>query len=78
MKLTEIDQSIAWHEAQIKQLEEQRREIINKSQRKVKYAGAWYSVQQVNDCGCYVNQHHYPVMFLLWSDIEDKRGFDDE
>lgn len=78
MKLSEIDQSIAWHEAQIKQLEGQRREIINKSQRKVKYRGAWYSVQQENDLGCYITMYHYPVMFVLWDEVGDKQGFDDE
>lgn len=78
MKLSEIDKSIAWHEAQIKQLEERRRELINKAQRKVKYAGAWFLVQQTNDHGCYVNQQHYPVMFIAWDEVEDKQGFDDE
>ncbi|QDH85548.1 hypothetical protein [Proteus phage vB_PmiP_RS51pmB] len=78
MKLSEIDQSIAWHEAQIKQLEEKRREVINKAQRKVKFAGVWLLVQQTNDYGCYVSQQHYPVMFISWDEVEDKQGFDDE
>lgn len=78
MKLSEIDQAISWHEAQISKLEEDRREYINKHQKKVKFAGAWFLVQQVNDFGCYVNRCHYPVMFLSWEEIEDKQGFGDE
>lgn len=78
MKLSEIDLWIGIHEGHIRALEEQRRELINKSQRKVKYAGAWFLVQQTNDHGCYVNKQHYPVMFIAWDEVEDKQGFDDE
>lgn len=78
MRLSEIDQSIAWHEAQIRTLEEERREYINKHQKKVKFAGVWILVQKVNELGCYVNQCPYTVMFLSWDQIEDKQGFDDE
>lgn len=78
MKLSEIDLWIGIHEGHIRALEEQRREIINKAQRKVKYAGAWYSVQQENSAGCYITMNHYPVTFVLWNEVEDKQGFDDE
>lgn len=78
MKLSEIDLWIGIHEGHIRALEEQRREIINKAQRKVKYLERWYDVQQVNDLGCYINHLHYPVVFVLWDEVDDKQGFDDE
>lgn len=78
MKLSEIDQAISWHEAQINKLEEDRREYINKHQKKVKFDGEWFFVQQFNEYGCYVNHCCYPVIFLSWEEIDDKQGFDDE